>query len=312
MSRFLVSAQGNPATPIEAANWLAALGVALDQIGNLGAINRLACEVLPNGTVIARDARTGEGFVVQPVFGNEGFEPPPAEEESEVFQAEEDELGDEEGFSLLGGELPEAPAAAEEPDEADDDVDTDAGARDGSELIVSAGIAGVISELLGAPSDVLAWEIAVRLCLQRVPAEAAAALRLEDDGSLRYVATAGPGAHKLLGAKLPGLVGLAGFCAERRMNLVLASPTRDPRYYAEVDRTMGTTSRSTLCVAVHDDARSYGALELVNPPRGAIFGRAHVEIVEIIARALAQRLSPAQRVAQVAVGLPGRPRGLAP
>ena len=182
-------------------------------------------------------------------------------------------------------------AEIEDKDEDDEDVDTDAGLIDGSELIISAGIASIIEDLSGAPSDVLAWEAALRLALARVPAEAAAALRLEPGGGLRYVSTAGPMAHKLLGARLHGLVGLAGFCAERRLNLVLVSPARDPRFYAEVDRTMGTQTRATLCVAVHDDVHSYGAIELMNPPRGAIFGRAHVEIVEIIARALAQRLS---------------------
>lgn len=295
MSRFLVSAQGNPGTPIEAANWLAALGVGLDRLGLVGAINRLACEVLPNGTVIARDARTGEGFVVQPMLQIEVPAAAPRELDSEmILPADDDDsaFGEvEEGFSLLSGEGDRTEVDEAEADEDDEDVDTDAGLIDGSELIISAGIASIIEDLSGAPSDVLAWEAALRLALSRVPAEAAAALRIEEDGGLRYVSTAGPMAHKLLGARLHGLVGLAGFCADRRLNLVVVSPARDPRFYAEVDRTMGTQTRATLCVAVHDDVHSYGAIELMNPPRGAMFGRAHVEIVEIIARALAQRLS---------------------
>jgi hypothetical protein len=301
LSRFLVSAQGNPGTPIEAANWLAALGVGLDRLGLVGAINRLACEVLPNGTVIARDARTGEGFVVQPMLHSESLVVAPRELDSEmILPADDDDdnafADGEEGFSLLSGEgdrteADEVDEAEEDDAEDDEDVDTDAGLVDGSELIISAGIASIIEDLSGAPSDVLAWEAALRLALARVPAEAAAALRIEEDGGLRYVSTAGPMAHKLLGARLHGLVGLAGFCADRRLNLVVVSPARDPRFYAEVDRTMGTQTRATLCVAVHDDVHSYGAIELMNPPRGAIFGRAHVEIVEIIARALAQRLS---------------------
>lgn len=46
-------------------NWIVALGRAVEVLGHTDALARLACEVLPNGTVIARDASTGLGYVVQ-------------------------------------------------------------------------------------------------------------------------------------------------------------------------------------------------------------------------------------------------------
>lgn len=51
---------------MEAGNWLAALGLGLDKLGLDADFNRLACEVLPNGTVIAQDVRSGSRFVVRP------------------------------------------------------------------------------------------------------------------------------------------------------------------------------------------------------------------------------------------------------
>ncbi len=66
MSRFQVSAPGIRPATVEAGNWLAALGLGLDKLGLDADFNRLACEVLPNGTVIAQDVRSGNRFVVRP------------------------------------------------------------------------------------------------------------------------------------------------------------------------------------------------------------------------------------------------------
>ena len=69
MAWFLVSTRGEKPTEVEAPNWLSALGIGLEDIGAVASIDRLACEVLPNGTVLIRDARSGQGFVVQPSDG---------------------------------------------------------------------------------------------------------------------------------------------------------------------------------------------------------------------------------------------------
>jgi GAF domain-containing protein len=65
--QYVVSVRGGGSASVDAPNWLAALGIGLDQFGDVGAIDRLACEVLVNGTVLARDARTGLGYVVRPI-----------------------------------------------------------------------------------------------------------------------------------------------------------------------------------------------------------------------------------------------------
>lgn len=46
---------------------MAALGEGLQELHHISAIERLACEVLPNGTVIARDVKSGIGYIVQSV-----------------------------------------------------------------------------------------------------------------------------------------------------------------------------------------------------------------------------------------------------
>lgn len=65
MRSYSVAARGLPPVEVQASNWITALGLGLDRLGRAGDIERLACEVLPNGTVIARDISTGMGYVVQ-------------------------------------------------------------------------------------------------------------------------------------------------------------------------------------------------------------------------------------------------------
>lgn len=65
MGSFSVSSRGLPTVEVEAPNWVAALGLGLHELGRDAGLERLACELLPNGTVIARDIKTGMGFVVQ-------------------------------------------------------------------------------------------------------------------------------------------------------------------------------------------------------------------------------------------------------
>jgi hypothetical protein len=50
---------------VSASNWVTALGLGLQHYEVVDGLERLACEVLPNGTVIARDIATGAGFIVR-------------------------------------------------------------------------------------------------------------------------------------------------------------------------------------------------------------------------------------------------------
>jgi hypothetical protein len=65
MARFEIAGRGIETLQVEAGSWLTALGLGLEELGRVESLTRLACERLPNGTVIARDASTGVGYVVQ-------------------------------------------------------------------------------------------------------------------------------------------------------------------------------------------------------------------------------------------------------
>lgn len=67
MSTFSVAARGSTSVQVVAPNWIVALGLGIEEIGAATSIERLACERLPNGTVIVRDTQSGAGFVVSPL-----------------------------------------------------------------------------------------------------------------------------------------------------------------------------------------------------------------------------------------------------
>ncbi len=67
MRRWSIGARGQAPVQVEANSWLVALGLGLERLDEADGIERLACEVLQNGTVIVRDISNGNSFVVQPL-----------------------------------------------------------------------------------------------------------------------------------------------------------------------------------------------------------------------------------------------------
>ena len=111
--RFVVSARGGASASVDAPNWLAALGIGLEELDNIRGIDRLACEVLMNGTVLARDARTGQGFVVRPL-DEEGAADPPGVIETEWSEDAAVELPeDDEDSELIEATLVEEATSGE-------------------------------------------------------------------------------------------------------------------------------------------------------------------------------------------------------
>lgn len=64
--RYEVRLDGGEPFEVSAKNWITALGEAVELAGN-GSVAHLACETLPNGTVIARDTRSARQFVIRPL-----------------------------------------------------------------------------------------------------------------------------------------------------------------------------------------------------------------------------------------------------
>lgn len=86
MPGYRISSRTHGTVEVPASNWLVALGQGLEQLGVVANMDRIACEALPNGTILVRDVRTGDGFIVQSLEGA----PPSDERTEEVFASPED------------------------------------------------------------------------------------------------------------------------------------------------------------------------------------------------------------------------------
>lgn len=71
MKHYTVVPAGLEPQQVEAANWLIALGEVLQSTGRVGQLRRLACEVLPNGSVIAKELHGADRYVVHETVGDE-------------------------------------------------------------------------------------------------------------------------------------------------------------------------------------------------------------------------------------------------
>ena len=291
MRRFRVSMRGGDHALVDAGNWLTALGIGLDQLGVVNGLDRLACEVLPNGTVIARDARTGSGYVVQPT-GNDDDHAPPADpalspdlEPTSVFAPPDPDDLDEETEIL-----------AFEPDTGSVEVAPESLPQLGADALTPldpsmATTRSLLARIRSAPAAAVAWEAALIAGNALVPCESSAALQAEDDGTLRFVSATGPSSHKLAGMTLPAGKGIASFSTSRRLGLIVNNPAADQRFYREMDRTTGYDTRSILCVPVILAGHTWGCIELLNPPNNHGFRREHLDLLDPIARTLGARLA---------------------
>ncbi len=250
------SGNGERTVSVEATNWLSALGIGLDRLGIVGGLDRLACEVLPNGRVVGRDARSGQGFVVEP----ELMQDDDTEESAFALESLEDE--EETHRTHSGSGHPE------------------------DEALTRA----LLSTIASAKGEQEAWEHALDVAQELIPAEAASGMRLQT-GGLQVIAARGPRGPALVGAVLPLDRGVAAFSATRGAGLIIQEARRDPRFNSEADRVTGFRTDALLCAAVRKHEQPAGVIQLLNPPVGSTFASGDLRLLSEIAAVLGRRLS---------------------
>ncbi len=289
MRTWSVTARGMAAVQVQGRNWIVALGRGLEELGRVPDLTRLACEVLPNGTVIARDIATGTGYVVQ-TLEEEARKPtsrPPAPPESE------------EDVETAQGPLP-VPEAADEDHElampAEEAADEDDTAAEPIFELPADAIDELTADespfasIAAAETVAQACQLALDAARTRIPAESGAVI-LEERGYLRFLAVDGPASRKLVGVRLPLGTGAAGFAMEKRRTVVLANAHDDPRHCGEVDALTGYVTREICVVPVQHEDRVLGVLELMNLTGGGRFGDVEIDAMTEIANVLAERLA---------------------
>jgi hypothetical protein len=299
---------------VEAPSWLSALGHALDTLAVVEGLERLACEVLPNGTVLARDGRSGQGFVVEPLRGPLGLSPigAPRGAAGATGAAHEDHGGEDASGPLeameedSGAVMPVLPAPGSA---------AVVGGRGGAVSLqvsesVTVRVPPVAPELPlpepTAPDAALglirraatvagACQAALAVAQRFIPCEAGSVLLRQEQG-LYVQAASGPRGGALVGTVLPHDRGVVSAVLERGVGLVVREAERDPRFEGHIDRQTGFRTRDLLCAPVRANPAGgpggplIGVIQLLNSKSSASFGGMELKGLIQIADVLSIRI----------------------
>ncbi|MED5371702.1 MAG: GAF domain-containing protein [Myxococcota bacterium] len=260
MPLFSVTRRGQPSVTVNAANWIVAMGEAIPKLAGDVAIDRLACEMLVNGTVIARDVRSGVGYVILPLAAS-AKEP------------------DTETSEQTANEALDAVGEPSEPED-EDSLDSDS-------------LEERLQEIRDAERATGAWELALDLAAELISVEAASAVEATPRAGLLFAAVKGEQASKLRALRLPYGAGFVGVCVDQGLRLRVNDVDQDSRHYTAVDEATGFHTRNVLCVPVLSEKLCYGCLQMLNAGEGRFTGR-DAELVTRVADVLAERLLAAK------------------
>jgi signal transduction histidine kinase len=124
-------------------------------------------------------------------------------------------------------------------------------------------------------------------------AAASVALRDDDMGEVWFAAASGEGSQAVIGLRLALGQGLAGWVAERGEAVIVPDVYQDTRFFTEVDRDSGFTTRSILCVPLQSKGRTIGAIEVMNK-KGGPFDKEDMALLQALAVSAATAIENAQ------------------
>ncbi len=257
MPVFTVMRRGESPVSIEADNWIAAMGAGIARLDEDVGIDRLACEMLPNGTVIARDVRTGVAYIILP------------------NTKATDSVSNTTPTNLL-----------DSIDESEPSLDEAAGA-----VLNSEELKELLIKLRDTRSPVEAWDLTLASATRLIDVEAGTAVEATPHAGLLFVSVYGSEADTLRAMTLPYGTGLVGFCIDSCTTLIVNDVTGDDRHYSGVDEATGFHTRSALVVPISNATHVFGCIELLNPT--SPFTRQDVDLLECLCVTLSKRLTRA-------------------
>ncbi|HMQ51299.1 MAG TPA: GAF domain-containing protein [Anaerolineae bacterium] len=95
---------------------------------------------------------------------------------------------------------------------------------------------------------------------------AAASVVLLDEaaGEVWFAAASGEGSRQTIGWRLPLGQGIAGWVTQHGQPVIVPDVYTDTRFFAEIDKQSGFTTRSILCVPLQSKGKTIGAIEVMN------------------------------------------------
>ena len=119
-------------------------------------------------------------------------------------------------------------------------------------------------------------------------------------GELTFeVATGEPG-EEVMRHRVPAGQGVAGWVVQNAQVLVVEDPSKDPRFYGQIDRSVGFETRNILAIPLRVKDEIIGVAEVINKIGGAGFSRADIELGEALASQASVAINNARLYAQLA------------
>jgi signal transduction histidine kinase len=124
---------------------------------------------------------------------------------------------------------------------------------------------------------------------------AAASVVLRDDeaGEVWFAAASGEGSEAVIGLHMALGQGLAGWVAEKGEPVIVPDVYADTRFFSDMDKNSGFTTRSILCVPLQTKGHTIGAIEVMNKKNG-IFDKEDLALLQALAAPAAAAIENAQ------------------
>jgi PAS domain S-box-containing protein len=118
-------------------------------------------------------------------------------------------------------------------------------------------------------------------------------------GELVFRQAAGLADGLVVGARLPPGGGIAGWVAEHRQPALVPDAAADPRFFEQIDRSTGYTTRDALCVPLLAHDAVIGVIELINK-RSGTFDANDLQLLESVAAQASVAIENARLYAELA------------
>lgn len=293
---FEVIAEDGRSVGVDAADWMMALVRGVDKLGDR--VTGFSCSTADNGEVTVEDHGTGHHWVVRPrnpgsvvpaAARTQGPTPPPPTLRETAGPTPRRLM---EPHRRAWRSVPPRPlwapdaAPRSEPPEANRDPRSRPPPNLAETLFESASTIQDQATLESACLLTLDHALAV------VPAEAGSVLQaVEVEQKLIFAAVRGDSADALRGKSVPWGTGIVGAATVGGVPIVVRDAHADPRHDGSFDAETGFVTKGLLAVPIRSESGFYGVIEIINPRGADGFQPWHVDAVESLAKALADRLS---------------------
>lgn len=124
-------------------------------------------------------------------------------------------------------------------------------------------------------------------------AAASVVLRDDDAGEVWFAAASGEGSEAVIGLHMALGQGLAGWVADKGEPVIVPDVYADQRFFPDMDKSSGFTTRSILCVPLQTKGHTIGAIEVMNKKSGE-FNKEDLALLQALAAPAAAAIENAQ------------------